>query len=478
MTAGRPAPESGPATGGRQDRKRRGRRLPRGLRGELLAFFVVSLFAVLAVAAATIVLSGWIAKDNQLDDAEQTATRIAEKLVTPLLAGPPDGVSDDERAALDRTLASRLQDGSVAAFFVWSAGGEVLYSTESTLEGMQLPPSPELQEAFDGHTVSDVDDHPEQPLPPGVEAPLLEVYVPMTVDGQPLVFETYFSSENIDRAAALLRSRIVPLAVGALVVLELVQLPRIVSLARRLRRQEVERTQLVLSNVIASDRERREIAADVHDGPVQELAGVSYALSALRPSVPEAQQVTVDRVIGAVRSAVASLRRLMVQIYPPDLSGPGLGAALEDLAVPLREQGLTVHVQESSKPGMSPAAAAVLYRTAREALMNVSRHAEAQTVWIRLDEAQHGGLPAVLLTVADDGVGLAEPAESAPECPDDEPLNDELPEPSGDGAGEPGHLGLRLVRDRIVEAGGAISLGERPGGGVLLAAVVPAQHGD
>jgi two-component system NarL family sensor kinase len=343
---------------------------------------------------------------------------------------------------------------------------------------MQLPPSPELQEAFDGHTVSDVDDHPEQPLPPGVEAPLLEVYVPMTVDGQPLVFETYFSSENIDRAAALLRSRIVPLAVGALVVLELVQLPRIVSLARRLRRQEVERTQLVLSNVIASDRERREIAADVHDGPVQELAGVSYALSALRPSVPEGQQVTVDRVVSAVRSAVASLRRLMVQIYPPDLSGPGLGAALEDLAVPLREQGLTVHVQEASKPGMSPAAAAVLYRTAREALMNVARHSKADTVWIRLDEAQHGGLPAVLLTVADDGVGLAEPAESAPECPDDDPLNAELPEPSGDGAGEPGHLGLRLVRDRIVEAGGAISLGERPGGGVLLAAVVPAQHGD
>src|SRR4051794_14977671 len=198
MTAGRPAPDSGPATGGRRNRKTRGRRLPRGLRGELLAFFVVSLFAVLAVAAATIVLSGGIAKDNQLDDAEQTATRIAEKLGAPLLAGPADGLTDEQ---LDDVLASRLQDGSVAAFFVLSPDGEVLWSPQAGLEGKPLWPSDELQEAFGGHTVSDVDEHPEQELP-GVEGPLLEVYVPMTVDGERLVFETYFSAENIDRAAA------------------------------------------------------------------------------------------------------------------------------------------------------------------------------------------------------------------------------------------------------------------------------------
>ena len=157
------------------------------------------------------------------------------------------------------------------------------------------------------------------------------------------------------------------------------QIPLVVSLARRLSRHEAERTQLVVSNLVASDRERREIAADVHDGPVQELAGVSYALSALRPSVPEEQRVMVDRVVLAVRSAVASLRRLMVQIYPPDLSGPGLGAALEDLAGPLRERGMTVHVHEGSRPVMSPSAASVLYRTAREALANVTKHAEADT---------------------------------------------------------------------------------------------------
>src|SRR3712207_8713012 len=112
----------------------------------------------------------------------------------------------------------------------------------------------------------------------------------------------------------------------------------------------------------------------------------------------------VDRVVSAVRSSVASLRRLMVQIYPPDLSGPGLGAALEDLAASVRERGITVHVQEDNRPGMSPSAAAVLYRTAREALINVTKHSMASTVWIRLDETRYDGLPAVRLTVADDGV--------------------------------------------------------------------------
>jgi two-component system NarL family sensor kinase len=473
MVPDAPAPEHGQADHERRARRAHARRRQIALRGELGAFLAVSLIALLGVAAATIVLSGRIARENQLADAGAAATRITERLVAPLAADLP--ASSD---ALDALLDSRLQDGSVTGFFVWSSDGRILYATDHSLEGQQPPVTPELSRALHGEVVSDIDNHPEVPVGDPEAQPLLEVYVPMTVNGENQAFETYFTSTDVDRAAALLRGRIVPLAVGALAVLELVQIPLVLSLTRRLSRREAEHTQLVESNLIASDRERREIAADVHDGPVQELAGVSYALSALRPSVPEGQQVTVDRVVGAVRSAVASLRRLMVQIYPPDLSGPGLGAALEDLAGPLREQGLTVHVHEGNKPGLSPSAAAVLYRTAREALINVTRHANAETVWIRLDETRFDGLPAVRLTVADDGVGL--PATPDHATGNGAPVRrpDSLPTPSGESAGEPGHLGLRLVRDRIVEAGGAVTVAPREGGGVVLDAIVPAQHGD
>ena len=392
------------------------RRTSRGVRHELLAFFAVSLIVTLAVAGATILLSGWIAKKNQLDDAERAATRIADNLVKPLLSGVADG-RPVPNEALDTALASRLKDGSVFTFLVWSAEGEVLYATDDAYVGQQPAITDELAAALSGEVISQLDDSPELPRPTQRPswAPLLEVYVPITVDGEAVRLRDVLQrgERRPGRRAAAQPDRAThhrghrgagsgAVAPGA------VPGPPAAPAGGGAHRAGAQQPDRLGPGA-------PEIAADVHDGPVQELAGVSYALSALRPNMAEAQQVTVDRVVKDVRSAVASLRRLMVQIYPPDLSGPGLGAALDDLAVPLREQGLTVHVQEANKPGMSPAAAAVLYRTAREALTNVSRHAMASTVWIRLDETQHDGLPAVRLTVADDGVGLAEPPESSPE---------------------------------------------------------------
>ena len=285
---------------------------------------------------------------------------------------------------------------------------------------------------------------------------MVEVYTPLTVDGQALAFEAYFSYDRIEREAAHLRGQILPMAIGALVALQLVQIPIAASLARRVRRQEVERAELMERTLVDSDRERRSVAADLHDGPVQDLAGVSYALSALRTGLPAEQQPTVDRLVGAVRHAVHSLRRLMIDIYPPDLSGSGLGVALEDLAEPLRASGLTVHVDTGPLPELSPDTAAAVYRTAKEALANVAAHARADSVWIRLEQTGPPGRPAVLVEVADDGVGFPS---------------------SGTDRRSEGHLGLRLVLDRVADLGGRVDLGRRPGGGAVVTAVLPVRPG-
>ena len=224
---------------------------------------------------------------------------------------------------------------------------------------------------------------------------MVEVYVPVTVRGDPVAVETYFSHDSIDRQAALLRGEIIPVAVGGLVLLQLVQIPIAVSLARRVRRHDSERAKLMELTITASERERRVIAADVHDGPVQDLAGISYALSALRSSVPADRQDTVDRLVGAVRNALQSLRRLMTDIYPPDLSGPGLAGAIEDLVEPLRAQGVAVSLDVQPPPELSPDAAAAIYRTAKEALLNVATHAEAQQVWVSLEQTLDVRGPAV-----------------------------------------------------------------------------------
>ena len=111
----------------------------------------------------------------------------------------------------------------------------------------------------------------------------------------------------------------------------------------------------------------------------------------LRSAVSPERQDTVDRLVGAVRNALQSLRRLMVDIYPPDLSGSGLPQALKDLTEPLRAEGIDVSFTVEPPPDMSPKAAAAIYRTAKEALTNVAKHAGASRVWVCLEKTDHNG---------------------------------------------------------------------------------------
>ena len=425
-------------------------------RRELTAFLAVALLALVAVSAGTVVVSERIARANALAEAQRTATRLGQLLIAPLLTdylrGMPGALAD-----LDRIVDYRMSDESVMSMVVWTAEGRVLYASHEELIGEAYAPTPELLAAVGGTVVADVDENPETAYRGVATGPMVEVYTPLTAGGQSLAFEAYFSYDRIEREAALLRARIIPMAIGALVALQLVQVPIATSLARRVRRHEAERAELMERTLTDSDRERRAVAADLHDGPVQDLAGVSYALGALRMSVPDGQQATVDRLVGAIRHAVQSLRRLIVDIYPPDLSGPGLGVAIDDLAEALRAQGLTVSLEADPLPGLPPDTAAAVYRTAKETLANVATHARATSVRVRLEATEHDDRAAVLLEVTDDGVGF--------------------PETGIDRRSE-GHLGLRLVVDRVGHLGGRVQFGRGPGGGAVVTAVVPFQHGE
>jgi len=419
---------------------------------EVMAFFIVPLMVLAAVATMTVIVSERIARANALANAESIARRFTQLLIAPLLGEALNGVPGrwDE---LDRIVNNRLSDGSITFLVVWSTDGRILYASVPETIGRKFPPSEELLAAVGGDVVSKVDEEPESSYQGRVTGPMVEVYVPVTVGERPIVVEAYFSYDGIEEQAALLRGEIIPLALGALVLLQLVQIPIATALARRVRRQETERAELLRRGLTASERDRRAIAGDVHDGPVQDLAGVSYGLSALRSKVPEENQANVDRMVGAIRRAVQSLRQLMVDLYPPDLTGPGLRAALDDLAERLRDEGLTATVHVTEMPELRPESAAMVYRTAKEALTNVSHHAQAKNVWVTLSPIEHNGAPAAKLKISDDGVGF--------------PLTgtDRLSE---------GHLGLRLAVDRVRDLGGVMELSDRPGGGACVTAVIPA----
>src|SRR4051812_6175116 len=332
----------------------------------LLIFLAVPLLVLAAVAGGTVLLSERIARQNALAQVENQSVRMAEFLIQPLLAEALAGVPG-RWEELGRVVSNRLRDGSIASVVIWRADGEVLWASDAALIGQRFGENEELNKALAGQVFSDIDEGPETAPANDPAATELEVYVPTTIRGETFAIEAYFMYQGVEQQAALLRDEITPLAIGALVVLQLVQIPIAASLAGRLRRRESERSALVERSLTASEFERRAIAADIHDGPVQDLAGVGYALAGLRESVSATRQPTLDRVVVAVRHAVGSLRRLMIDIYPPDLSGPGLAAALDDLAPPLRDQGLEGMGSDGDPPAVTPTAGPGRYPPPEEA---------------------------------------------------------------------------------------------------------------
>jgi two-component system, NarL family, sensor kinase len=410
-----------------------------------------ALIALLVVAAGTVLISQRIARADAIEDAAAATDRLADLLIGPLLADVQAGVpgSLDE---LDRLVDNRLADEAITEMVVWNPDGTVEYSSDRTQIGQQFEPSEELLAAAAGEIVAEVDDEPEASYRGSTTGSIVEVYAPIADTDPPLVLEAYFSYATVQDEAARLRAEIIPMVLGALLILQLVQVPIAVSMARRLHRHDADRTALVERNLAASDRERRAIAADLHDGPVQDLAGVSYALSALRTAVPPEKQPVIERLVGSVRDAVHSLRRVMVDVYPPDLSSAGLTAAIDSLTEPLRAQDVQVTISDGPPQDLDSQATAVLYRTAKEVLANVARHAGARNVWIELTADALDGRSAARLEIADDGVGF--------------------PDTALDRRAE-GHLGLRLIRDRIADVDGTVEFSRRAGGGAVVTAVIP-----
>jgi signal transduction histidine kinase len=206
-----------------------------------------------------------------------------------------------------------------------------------------------------------------------------------------------------------------------------------------------------------SDRERARVAGDLHDGPIQDLAGISYALGAVSASVaPPHQQLLCDVRLTLTR-AIESLRQLMVDLYPPDLTADQLAETISTLAAPLRDAGVGVTVTTEPMPDLDTDTVTTLYRVAREALANIAEHAHATHVDITLEMTWTGSSadqPTTVLVITDNGVGL-----------DSGKLNRRAE----------GHLGLRLLIDRVEHLGGTCTLTPGPDGGTTIHAALPAR---
>lgn len=429
------------------------------VRREVVRFAIPGVIALVAVVAGSLWVARSIALEEARRDAETSAELLARTVIEPNL--DPEVVDGDPEALarFDEVVRARVLADPTVTARVWAADGRIVYSDKPELIGSRYElDEDDLADLRDGGTDAGVSDlsKPENRYERGY-GELLEVYTGVrSTDGEALLFEIYQRQASIDSEAVRIFRSFVPVMVGSLVILMAVQLTLALRMARRLEQGQQDRERLYQQALDASDAERRRIAADLHDGVVQDLAGVGFTLAALADRAEsdehdDAQARRLTASAGTVRRSVRALRSLLVEIYPPNLADAGLDRALEDLVA--STNGWTdVSVDVDPDAELTDQQKTVVYRVARESLQNVRKHARASTVRIALT-AEDG---ANVLTVVDDGEGFA-PALGE----DGTPVSPE------------GHVGLRLMADLARQSGGRLAVTAAPGEGTTVRLEVP-----
>ena len=416
---------------------------------EVLQFAVPGFLALILLAVGSYVIAQRVATQEALRDATELTEVIARSAVEPLLEE-----SDLSRSVglseLDALSQQRLMTDPVVAVRLWSADGTIAYASDSRLIGQKFSLGEEEVEILEnGGVEAEVSDlsKPENQYEREF-GELVEVYLPVTDgNGTSYLFEVYTRQSAINEAAQRIMAAFMPVLVGALVVLTGILIALAWRMARRLQADSAHRELLLHRALDSSETERRRIAADLHDGVVQDLAGVTYALAALSDQTEDpAVSGRLSRTATTTRGAVRSLRSLLVDIYPASLSEAGLSAALTDLLSGL-PASVTGTLTMPDPVELTDKNQAAVYRAARESLQNVARHSGASNVEVKVEPRPSGG---AVLTVRDDGMGFDAAAVPA------------------------GHLGVSLLRDLATSVGGDYRVDTAPGLGTTITFEVPA----
>jgi two-component system, NarL family, sensor kinase len=416
-------------------------------------FALAGVLSLALVSAVTAYASRRFGTERAIAEAKNVTWVSMKGIIEPVL---DDALLDMDRDVLDRidvVVRQSVLRGSLVRVKIWSQDGTILYADEPRLIGERFELDADKLAVFGGSDgKADVSDLAEPENRYETEnTKLLEVYQRTELpNGTPVLFETYFRYSGVTAVGRQLWGQFAPIAIGALALLELIQIPLAWSMARRLRSSQRERERLLHHAIDASDAERRRIASDLHDGVVQDLTGVSLGLAALG----KADQITPEQVNEAsstIRTSIKSLRSLLVEIYPPNLREEGLESAIGDLLGRLSARGIATRLDvDLDDLALDLDTSSLLYRTAQEALRNVAAHSSAKQV--RIEVRANG--ERLHLTVDDDGRGFS-----------DEVLSDRAAQ---------GHVGLRSLAGLVADLGGTLTVRSAPGSGTRVEVEMPA----
>lgn len=202
------------------------------------------------------------------------------------------------------------------------------------------------------------------------------------------------------------------------------------------------------------ERERRQLARELHDELGQALTAICMDLAAVEKALPEAASPhLLERLREAAQLAdqtLEQIRELSLDLRPPMLDDLGLAPTLRWYLKRYQSRtrigtSLTILGQERRLP---LAIETALYRVLQEALTNVARHAHADTVHLTLHYTAHR----IRATCEDDGCGF---------------------DPDAVFEREVGSMGLWSMRERVTLLGGTLQINSAAGHGTQLCFDVP-----
>lgn len=217
------------------------------------------------------------------------------------------------------------------------------------------------------------------------------------------------------------------------------------------REAQEERRRLLAQIMGAQEEERQKIAGDLHDDPIQTMTAATLRLEAVRNLATDPRQrELIGRLETTISDSIERLRHLMFELRPPALDRDGLLPALRDhVATIAREHGVMGEVGGRTEDELDPDGRAMAYRIAKEAIMNVVKHAGARRLWVTVD----GDADGARISVRDDGCGFDPGAI--------ERRHD--------------HLGLDAMRERARVSGGWFRIDSAPERGTTVEYYVPRQ---
>jgi PAS domain S-box-containing protein len=244
-------------------------------------------------------------------------------------------------------------------------------------------------------------------------------------------------------------SRIVPMVVDSAV--DHVMIISTDLTAEKKAAQAVLREQQLLRRLIdLSERERKYLSYEIHDGFAQQITGALFHVEAYKrlreDDAPKAEK-DLDYAVEMLRRSIDETRRLISGLRPPILDEAGILAAIDYLICEYREKsGIDIMFQHDLRAvRLAPPLESAIFRIVQESLANACRHSGSEFIRVELNDAAER----LHVVVFDEGAGF-EPAA----VPED-------------------RFGLRNLRERARLLGGAAEIQSAPGEGCRVCVELP-----